>query len=457
MTEKAKTSGEIALGRSLFYMTAANKPDTDIGQALAEAKASYARANPKSRSLYEAALKAMPGGNTRTGMFFDPFPVMVARGEGARLWDEDGKSYIDMINEATAGVYGHSHPVIKQTLEECMANGWNLGGHTALEGQYASILSERFPSMEKLRFVNSGTEANMYSIATATFVTGRKAVMAFKGCYHGGLWSFAAAANPLNAPYEPILGTFNDVDGTAELIGQNATRLAAVIVEPVVGGGGCIPGKPEFLKMLREKTAKHGIILIFDEVMCSRLSPGGVQAINGIKPDMTTLGKYIGGGVPSGAFGGRAGLMEYFDPRRKDVLPHSGTFNNNVISLSLGIAGLTKVLTPEVSWAMNGLGDRIRDRLNELCRRHDVNMQFTGMGSLFAVHMAQGAINSPEDAAKGNSQLRELFFFDLLERGIYTMPKRGMMCLSVPNTEADGDTLAAVVEEFILARHSLLT
>jgi glutamate-1-semialdehyde 2,1-aminomutase len=390
-------------------------------------------------------------------MFFDPFPAMLTRGEGARIWDEDGHSYIDLINEATAGVFGHSHPVIKRALEERMAKGWNLGGHTALEGQLANVIAERFPSMEKLRFVNSGTESNMFCIATAALATGRKAILSFKGCYHGGFWSFAGGTNPLNAPYEPVLGTYNDVDGTADLIEKNAMRLAAVIVEPMVGGGGCIPGKPEFLKMLREKTAKHGIVLIFDEVMCSRLSPGGVQAIHGIKPDLTSLGKYIGGGVPSGAFGGRADLMERYDPRRKDALPHSGTFNNNVISLSLGIAGLTKVLTPEVNRAMNGLGDRIQAKLNQLCRKHDVAMQFTGLGSLFAVHMLRGAVNSPDDASKGNAQLKELFFFDMLEHGVYTMPKRGMMCLSVPNTDADGDTLVAAVDEFVSARRSLLS
>jgi glutamate-1-semialdehyde 2,1-aminomutase len=431
-------------------------PNADVVEALDEAKANYARANPGSRAVHEAALSSMPGGNTRTGMFFDPFPIAFARGDGARLWDEDGHGYTDFVSEATAGIYGHSHPEIRKAIEARMALGWNLGGRTALEGRLASLLIARFPSLERLRFVNSGTEANMFNVQVARVVTGRPAVLGFQGCYHGGFLTFTGATNPLNVPFETVVGTFNDVEGTAALIDEHADRLAAVIVEPLVGGGGCIPGSLEFLRMLRERTAHHGIMLIFDEVMTSRLSPGGLQAVTGVIPDLTSLGKYIGGGFSAGAFGGRAEIMDRFDPRRSDALPHSGTYNNNVFTLAAGIAGLSRAYTPEAAQALNARGEALRARLNAIVARAGVAMQFLGYGSMMAVHMQRGEVRSPADAARGNAKLRELFFFDLFAQGIYVMPKRAMMALSLPMTDTDLDTLAAGVEEFVSARSSLL-
>jgi glutamate-1-semialdehyde 2,1-aminomutase len=256
-------------------------------------------------------------------------------------------------------------------------------------------------------------------------------------------------------PFETVVGTYNDVDGTADLIDRNAGRIAAVILEPMLGGGGCIPADLEFLKMLRERTRKHGIVLIFDEVMTSRLSPGGLQAKTGVIPDLTSLGKYIGGGLPAGAFGGRAEILDRFDPRKSDALPHSGTYNNNVLTLAAGIAGLSRIYTKEAATVLNARGDGLRKRLNAVADRAGVAMQFTGIGSMMAVHMRRGEIRTPADAAKGDAKLRELFFFDLLEQGVHVMPKRGMMALSLPLTDADFDTLVAAVEEFVQARRSL--
>jgi len=437
-------------------MSVAAAPNADVVEALDEAKENYARRNPRSRVVHEEALKSLPGGNTRTGMFFEPFPIAWVRGEGSRLWDEDGHGYTDFVSEATAGIYGHSHPEIRKAIQSRVELGWNLGGHTALEGKLAEILIERFPSLERVRFVNSGTEANMFNVQLARVATGRPGVLGFKGCYHGGFLTFTAATNPLNVPFETVVGTFNDVEGTAALIDEHADRLAAVIVEPLVGGGGCIPASLEFLRMLRERTERHGIMLIFDEVMTSRLSPGGLQAVTGVIPDLTSLGKYIGGGFSAGAFGGRAEVMERFDPRRGDHLPHSGTYNNNVFTLSAGIAGLTRAYTPEAAQTLNARGEALRKRLNEIVQRAGVAMQFMGYGSMMAVHMQRGEVRSPGDAAKGNAKLRELFFFDLFAQGIYVMPKRAMMALALPHTDADFDTLAAGVEEFVAARRSLL-
>src|SRR5579871_1018018 len=425
--------------------------NTDINDALDEAKAHYANNNPRSRKLYEAALKSLPGGNTRTGIFFEPYPVMFERGEGAKLWDADGHEYRDFVSEQTAAIYGHNHPVIREAVLQRLDLGWNFGGHTSLEGELADILTERFPSMQRVRFVNSGSEANTFAIQLARNFTSRPAVLGFSGCYHGGFLTFAARTNPLNVPFETVVATYNDVDGTAALIDRNAQRLACVIIEPMIGSGGCIPATLEFLRMLREKTRQHGILLIFDEVMTSRLGPGGLQAITGVIPDLTCLGKYIGGGFSAGAFGGAAEIMDRFDPRRSDALPHSGTYNNNVFTLSAGIAGLRRVYTAEAANELNARGESWRRRLNQAIEKAGVAMQFTGYGSMMNVHMRAGAIRSPADAAEGNARLRELFCLDMLAHGIYVTPKRGGVILSVPHSDADGDALVSGIEEFISA------
>lgn len=431
-------------------------PNTEVSQALDEAKAIYAKGNPNSSALHTKAIPSMPGGNTRSGIHFDPFPLMFRRGEGARLWDEDGHSYVDFLGEATAGIYGHSHPVIRAAIDDRLALGWNLGGHTALEAKLAEIIIARFPSVERLRFVNSGTEANMFNVQLARIVTGKPAVLGFSGCYHGGFLAFQPSALPLNAPFPSVTATYNDIEGTRALITENADKLACVILEPMIGGGGCIAASLDFLKMLREETTKHGIILIFDEVMTSRLSSGGIQLRTGVIPDLTSLGKYIGGGFSAGAFGGKAEYLDRFDPRRGDALPHSGTYNNNVFTLACGIAGLTKAYTPEAATELNARGDKLRDRLNAVCTKAGVALQFTGIGSMMAPHAMRGDVTCPEDAAKGNAKLRELLFFDLLAQGIFIMPKRDLIALSLPLTDRDFDTLVAGVEEFVSTRRSLL-
>ena len=197
-------------------------------------------------------------------------------------------------------------------------------------------------------------------------------------------------------------------------------------------------------------------MLIFDEVMTSRLSPGGLQEAVGVIPDMTTLGKYVGGGMSFGAFGGRADLMSLFDPRQPDALPHAGTFNNNVLTMAAGIAALSEVYTPAAAARLNADGDALRERLNAVARRHDVAMQVTGRGSMLSFHMMRGPIRSPADAAKGNMAARELLFFDLQKAGIW-IARRGMMALCLPLTPADHDHLVAAVEDFVTTHAALLT
>ena len=248
------------------------------------------------------------------------------------------------------------------------------------------------------------------------------------------------------------LAPYNDIERTRALITED---LALVILEPMVGSGGCIPATPAFLRMLREETTRVGALLVLDEVMTSRLAPGGLQSVHGIKPDLTTFGKYIGGGMSFGAFGGRAEIMDLFDPRRPDALPHAGTFNNNVLTMTAGLTGLTEVYTPEAAHALNTRGETLRARLNALCQAADAPVQFTGMGSMLAVHTMRGPINSPDDAAKDDPKLKELFFFDMLAHGIW-LARRGMMTLSLPIGDAECDALVNAVQEFLSSRRSLL-
>jgi glutamate-1-semialdehyde 2,1-aminomutase len=272
------------------------------------------------------------------------------------------------------------------------------------------------------------------AVALAVHVTGRRPILAFRGGYHGSVLSFPAgpgAGSSLNVPHEFVVGDYNDVEGTRALI--RGTPLAAVLVEPMLGSGGCIPGSSEFLRMLREETAATGALLIFDEVMTSRLSPGGVQQLEGITPDLMTVGKYLAGGLSFGAFGGRHDLMARFDPSGPDPLVHPGTFNNNVLSMSAGIAGLTQVLTDERLTALNARGDRLRQRLNDVGGPFTV----TGRGSLMTYH-------HPDPAA------RELMFFELVARGVW-LARRGMITVSLPIGDEHCDTLVAafgaIVEE----------
>jgi glutamate-1-semialdehyde 2,1-aminomutase len=437
-------------------MSVTSLVNADAATALTEAKAHYAAAHPRSRVVNERAAAHLPGGNTRTGVFVDPFPVAWARGEGAYLFDEDGHRVTDFLGEASAGIYGHNHPVIRRAIETQLDLGWNYGGHTALEGELAALLAERFPSLERVRFCNSGTEANMFAVQTARVMTGRPAVLGFAGCYHGGLLTFTSADTPLNVPIPTVIAPYNNADQTAALIDAHADELACVIIEPMIGGGGCIPADVEFLRMLRERTERHGIVLIFDEVMTSRLGPGGLQGRYGITPDLTSLGKYIGGGMTAGAFGGRADLMERYDPRQTTPLQHSGTYNNNVFSLRAGIAGVGSVYTKAAAAALNERGDRLRARLNAICERAGAALQVTGIGSMLAFHARRGPIRSPADAHAGDAKVRELLFYDLLAHGIYSMPKRGFMTLMLPLSQADFDALESAVEEFVASRASLL-
>jgi glutamate-1-semialdehyde 2,1-aminomutase len=435
-------------------MAPTHSANIDIGAALAEAEELYRARNPKSLAQHRTACAALPGGNTRSAIHVDPFPLTMTRGEGARLWDLDGHEYVDFLGEFTAGIYGHSHPAIRAAIATALDCGLNFGAHNATEARFAAAICARFPSIELVRFTNSGTEANLMAVSAARAITGRPKILVFKGGYHGGVFYFRGHGSPLNAPFEYLLGQYNDFASVEALVRPHRAELAAILVEPMQGTTGCIPAERSFLAGLRALADETGALLIFDEVMTSRLAPGGLQEVHGILADLTTLGKYVGGGMSFGAFGGRADIMERFDPRRPDAFQHAGTFNNNVLTMHAGLVGLTELYTPEHARALNRWGDQLRERLNADVRRHGLAMQFTGLGSMFSVHMTHRPVRSQEDAERGNAALQDLFYFDLVAHGIW-FAKRGMFALSIVLNEADDNKLVDAVAEFAQTRAPL--
>ena len=359
------------------------------------------------------------------------------------------------MGEFGAGLFGHSDPRIVEAIGRAIGDGTVLGGPNRYERILAAEIVGRFPSLDKVRFTNSGTEANMMAISTARAVTGRSKVMVFEGAYHGGVFMFAHGGSPINAPFDYVMAPYNDAEATVALVERHAADLACVAIEPMQGAGGMIPADRDFLQALRDATARHGVILIFDEVVTSRLSGGGLQKILGIAPDMTTLGKYIGGGAPFGAFGGREDIMSRYDPRSPNAIGHAGTFNNNVITHAAGSVAMTRIYTPERAESFNAWGQAFRDRLGETIRRHGLPMSVTGLGSVMQVHCCEGPFRNERDAERGDKLKGELLFYDLLARG-QRMTWRNSMLLCLPMTDADLDAYVSAFDDVLSARSHLL-
>jgi len=423
-------------------------------EAVEQARTRYATARPRTRELHERAKAFLPGGNTRTVLYHPPFPLRIARAWDAVLRDVDGHEYVDLLGEYSAGLYGHSHPVVIKAMTDALAEGISRGAHSGHEVDLAEAVCARFPSIERVRFTNSGTEANLMALSAARAFTGRAQVMAFRGGYHGGLLTFKSGPSPVNAPYDVLLAGYNDTAQAVRLIRDNAATIGCVLVEPMLGSSGCIPGDPTFLAALREATAQTGALLIFDEVMTSRTGASGLAGRLGITPDMTTLGKYIGGGSSFGAFGGRAEVMEQFDPGRPGALPHAGTFNNNVLSMAAGYIGLTQVYPPEVAESHTAKGDQLREQLATSFRDADAPFGVTGVGSLLAIHPVATPVRSPDDLAASDPRLLEVLFLDLLELGYYLAP-RGYMALSLALTPSQLSGFRRAVDQVLVARAGL--
>ena len=346
--------------------------------ALAEAHSTYTHLNPSSLQAHQSARQHLPGGNTRTVLHANPFPITFASGNGCTLTSLDGHTYTDFLGEYTAGIYGHNNATIRAAINEALTRGWSLGGNNIYEKELAKLVCERFtPTMELVRFTNSGTEANMMAVATAMAWTGRNKILVFGGGYHGATLSFRnpstskdLAAKTVNLPHEWVVGTYNDIAQTEQVLSALPPKsLATILVEPMLGNAGAIPGSLPFLQFLRSYASSHGALLIFDEVMTSRLSYRGLGHKLGIRPDLMTLGKWVGGGMSFGAFGGRRDVMEMYDPTKSGGLAHAGTFNNNVISMAAGCAGC-KVLDEKTTDRLNDLGELLKEMVTDVIEKH---------------------------------------------------------------------------------------
>ena len=410
-----------------------------LQHAIRDARSRYVAANPLSHAADQKAERYLPGGNTRSILHFDPFPLTMVGGDGAELTDLDGHRYVDFIGEYSAALFGHSNDVIKAAINAALVSGFSIGAPTPYERELAALLCERFPSLEQVRFCNSGTEANLMALSTARVVTGRKKLMAFNDAYHGGVIKFMGGGCALNVPFDFVLADYNDIDGAAKLIDETGAELAAVIVEPILGAGGNIQGNRQFLQMLRRKTEEAGALLIFDEVKTARLGPGGVQGMVGLHADLTTMGKFIGGGLPTGAFGGSKRVMEKYNPKQAGALAHAGTFNNNVCSMAAGCAALREVYTPERAAEFLDWSEAFRLSLNEMFAKKDVPMYANGLGSMIAIHFSRQPTKRPADITAGCQSLRPLLHMELLLDGVLIVG-RGDLFLSLP---MDGSHLSA--------------
>jgi glutamate-1-semialdehyde 2,1-aminomutase len=425
-----------------------------LNQAIDDLRSRYTSLNPQSQAADKRAEKVFPGGNTRTILHFDPFPLTMVGGEGAGVSDLDGHDYVDFVGEFSAGLFGHSNEIIKSAIQKAMNDGFVMGAPTQYERQLAGLLCERFPSVDKIRFCNSGTEANLMALTTSRIVTGREKVLAFNDAYHGGVIKFLGGPSAFNVPFDFVLADFNDIEGTSDIINQVGDELAAVIVEPVLGAGGNILADQAFLEMLRQKTKDVGAVLIFDEVKTARLGVSGIQGMMGVQADMTTLGKFIAGGLPTGAFGGSAEIMDRFNPKVKGALAHPGTFNNNVCSMAAGCAAMGQIYTPERAADFFDWSEIFRHSLNELFVAKDVPMYANGLGSMIAIHFSREVTKTPSDITTGCRALRPLLHMEMLLEGV-SICGRGDLFLSLPMDETHLSKARDALETFI-DRHKAL-
>jgi glutamate-1-semialdehyde 2,1-aminomutase len=434
--------------------TAAGKT-IPVDHAVAAAEKRFTAANPQSRQRHDRARAVLPGGHSRQTLYYAPFPLTIAGGTGACITDLDGHEYLNLVGDFAAGVFGHRCEPIRRAVLQTFSSGLSLSGPNTHEVEFAEFISRRIPSMEQLRFCNSGSEACLFAAQLARHATQRPALLVFNGCYHGGFMSYGAKDPPLSVPLPLVKATYNDVPGTRAALSAHGASVAAVVVEPMMGSAGCIPATAEFLAMLREETQKSGALLIFDEVMTSRLAPGGVQELHRIKPDLTTLGKFWGGGFAFGAFGGSRAVMKHLDLRAGGMLSQGGTFNNNVIAMAAGLVGVRDVYTPDACRRLNALGDALRQQLNDLGRSIGLGFHAAGIGAVLTTHWQGAPITHPAQVEAADSPRRRLFHLEMLERGFY-IARRGMVNLSLPMQESDIARFVHATREFLIKHAGIL-
>ncbi len=427
----------------------------------------YPDPQSRSKALYDRAVASLPGGNSRTTVFMSPYPIYAARGEGCRVWDVDGNVFIDCINNFTSLIHGHAHPRLVEAATRQIALGTAFGLPTESEIDLAELLASRLPAVDQLRFANSGTEAVMMALKAARAFTGRPKIAKCEGAYHGA-YDYAevsldptpdawgrnapvsvayAKGTPENVLADVVTIPFNDPDAAVSLIREHGAELAGVLVDPMPNRAGLVPADRAYLEALRAVTRETGALLIFDEVITFRLGYHGAQGLWGIDPDLTTLGKIMGGGFPVGAIGGRAEVMAVFDPRHgKPALPHGGTFSANPVTMRAGLAAM-ELLDEAAFKRLDALGGAVRDGINTAFRKHGVPGRAVGLGSLLKIHFSEREIRDYRSAYVTAQEARRQAVFSrgLLDRGILAAGY-GLMALSTPMTSAETDAIVAAAD-----------
>ena len=417
-------------------------------EALRRVSKEYLARNPRSMELADRASVVLPGGTTRTTTFFAPFPPVLVAGEGSGIVDVDGNRRVDYLNNYTSLILGHAHPGVLARAMKVAGRGTAFSSPTEQEVRLAEVLVERVASVDQVRFANSGTEATMAAIRLARAFTGRSVVARFEGSYHGTHDYTATPGAGIPDLIDDLMVTlpFNDIPGCEEAIEQVGDSLAAVIIEPVLGAGGVIAARNEFLDFLRQATIRTGALLIFDEIITFRLHTGGVQAAYGIRPDLTTFGKIIGGGFPIGGFGGREDVMALLHPTRGSIR-WGGTFNGNPVSAAAGIVTL-EALTPRVIDELNRSGQQLVERIGKVLEASGLPVRATGAGSLVNLHAIDEELTDSHAVGRADPELTELLHLGLMNRGYFLAP-RGMGCLSTAMTPAERDGLVDALEDLL--------
>jgi len=426
-----------------------------------------------SENLFARAQELIPGGVNSPVRAFRAVggaPIFMQSAEGAWLTDVDGNKYVDFINSWGPMILGHAPAVVLDAVREALPHSLSYGAPTRREVELAELLIEMVPSVEKVRLVNSGTEATMSAIRVARGYTKRDKILKFEGCYHGHGDSFLIAAGSgaltLGAPDSPgvtegvakdtLTVPYNDVPALKAAIAANPEQIAAVIIEPVVGNMGLVEPAHGFLAELRALCTEHGIVLIFDEVMTGfRLAPGGAQQLFGVTPDMTTLGKIIGGGLPVGAYGGRADIMNQVAPAGK--VYQAGTLSGNPLATAAGMAQLRYLHEhPEVYTQLEATTARLADGTRQIAQELGLNYTVNRVGSMFSLFFTAEPVNNLEDAKKADLPAFGRYFHAMLNRGIYLAPSQfEALFISTAITEELVDKYLGACRESLIEAHGL--
>jgi len=390
---------------------------------------------PLSEKAYELAKAVIPGGVNSPARAFGAVgghPLFVDRAEGAWIWDIDGCRYVDYVGSWGPMILGHAHPEVLAAIESAMRRGTSFGAPTQAETELADLVCEIVPSIEKVRFVNSGTEATMSAIRLARGATGRRKIVKFAGNYHGHVDSLLVAAGSsaatLGVPNSPgvtqgtaqdtIVLRYNDLEGVRQVFEQTGSEIAAVIVEPVAGNMGCVPARRDFLIGLREVTQKYGSVLIFDEVMTGfRVALGGAQSLYGIEPDLTTLGKIIGGGLPVGAYGGKAAIMDQVLPVGKVF--QAGTLSGNPLAMAAGIATLNYLRRENPYALLESQSNDLERGLMDIVNKSGIPARVQRCGSMLTLFFTSEKVVDWDSASRCNTKQFARFFWGMLEQGVY--------------------------------------